>query len=168
MEVAAEAHAHADNTGIADVHVADVTVEDSMGTTDTELETLATVFAKTGTEADAHIEAETQGVNVGAEASIGNSVGVEAEGTESIRPGSVTGEAGVSVGDHFEAGGSAEATFRQGVTTVVGVDADAKVVAHKAAVAEKGVEGGAVESTAKKAVNSIIHGIKKFFKKLKF
>lgn len=202
IDVSAEAHAHADNTGIAaDVRVADVaeasvTVEGGVGTEDAALEGSATVFAKTGTEVEGHVEAGVHGVDVGAEASIGNAVGIEGEVTESMRYGSVTGGAGVSVGEHFEAGGSAEATFKHGVATVgvagdvaalVGVDADvsasvdtkpivtdAKVAAQEAVVAEKAVEqavvsaGGAVESTAKKAVNSIASGAKKIFKKLKF
>jgi hypothetical protein len=75
-------------------------------------------YAKTGTEASVNMSAGQNGVSAGAEASIGNCVGVDAEATVGLREASVTAGAGVSIGEHLEAGGSAGATFDKGVATV--------------------------------------------------
>jgi len=76
------------------------------------------------------------GVSAGAEASIGNAVGVDASTTVGLREASGTVGAGVSIGEHLEAGGSGEATFKNGVATIgvsgdvaaiVGLEVDASV-----------------------------------------
>ena len=80
-------------------------------------------YAKSGNEAEAHISAGENGLDVGAGVSCGSAVGVDGEGTVDMREASATGGAGVSIGEHFEAGGSAQATFKDGEATV-GVSGD--------------------------------------------
>jgi hypothetical protein len=148
-------------------------------------------YAKSGTEVEAHATAGQNGIDVGASASVGNAVGVDATGTESLREASITGGAGVSAGEHFEAGGGATATFEDGKATVgvsgdvaalIGVEADVGVtvdtkqiqadtnaVVESATEAEKVVantlvDTGAkvvVEDTGKKAGNSIVDTAKR-------
>ena len=75
-------------------------------------------YAKSGTEASINFSAGQNGVSAGAEASIGNCVGVDGEATIGLREVSGTVGGGVSIGEHLEAGGSAGATFKDGVATV--------------------------------------------------
>ncbi len=115
-------------------------------------------YAKTGTELEIHAQAGQNGVAAGAEASIGNAVGVDAEGTVSLRGVESTAGAGVSIGEHLEAGGSAEATFMDGKATVaisgdvaalIGVEADVKVVVDtKQVVADAVAVAGASQAAA--------------------
>ena len=49
---------------------------------------------------------------------MGSSVGVDGTGTVDLREASVTAGAGVSVGEHVEAGGGGQATFTDGKATV--------------------------------------------------
>jgi hypothetical protein len=94
------------------------------------------LYAKSGTEIEANLTVGANGANVSAGASTGTYVGVDAEGTLNIRGVSATGGAGVTIGDHFEAGGGAQATYEKGKVTVgisgdvaalVGIEVDASV-----------------------------------------
>ncbi len=115
-------------------------------------------YAKTGTELEIHAQVGDHGVAAGAEASIGNAVGVDAEGTVALRGVEATAGAGVSVGEHLEAGGSAEATFKDGKATVaiagdvaalIGVEADVKVMVDtKQVVADAKTVAAASETAA--------------------
>jgi hypothetical protein len=80
-------------------------------------------YAKSGNEASVAMSVGQNGVSAGAEASVGSCVGVDGEVTVGLREASGTIGGGVSVGEHFEAGGSGEATFNKGVATV-GVSGD--------------------------------------------
>ncbi len=132
-------------------------------------------YAKTGTEVEAHLQAGQNGVAAGAEASIGNAVGVDAEGTVALRGVEASAGAGVSIGEHLEAGGSAEATFRDGKATValagdvaalIGVEADVKVtvdtkqvVADSLAVAAASEKAAhVVADTSVKAADVVVSG----------
>jgi hypothetical protein len=201
VEVSAEAHLVADDTGISagaeykEVLEASATAEGSLQKEGVGVAGSATVYAKTGTDVEGHIITGTHGVDVGAGASIGDAAGLEGEITESARYVSGTAGAGVSVGEHFEAGGSGQAMLEHGVATVgvagdvaalVGIEVDVSVsidtnlivkdskeVAHlveKEApvvinVATKTTN--VVVSTAKKTISSINNGAKKMFRKLK-
>lgn len=125
----ADAHAQADaNCFSADVQYTELVQAQVTATGTVEKEGVGvggsvTVFAKTGTEVEGHIQAGNHGVDVGASASIGNAAGISAEVSEKARYVGGTVGAGVSVGEHFEAGGSAKATYDNGVITV-GVSGD--------------------------------------------
>jgi hypothetical protein len=133
VEVGAEAHLIADSSGVSagaeyhEVLEASATASGSAEKEGVGVSGSATAYAKTGTEVEGHLDAGTHGVDVGANACIGESVGVEGEVTEFVRYVSGTVGAGVSVGEHFEAGGSAEATCKHGVVTV-GVAGDVAAV----------------------------------------
>ena len=107
---------------------------------------------------------------------------MDASGTVALREGSVSVGAGVSIGEHLEAGGSASATFTHGKATVavsgdvaalIGVEADVSVtvdtkqIAHDAtaaanAVADVGKKAeNAVVDTGKKAENAVVDTGKK-------
>ena len=80
-------------------------------------------YVKSGNEMDAHVSAGDKGVDVRGNVSCGESVGVDVSATVDLREASVTGGAGVSVGEHFAAGGGGQATFEDGQATV-GVSGD--------------------------------------------
>lgn len=112
-------------------------------------------YATSGTTAEASASAGQNGVAVGASASVGTAVGVSASGTESFREGSASGAAGVSVGEHFEAGGSVSATYDHGKATVavsgdlaayLGVEADVSVT----------INTGQIQKDAKTAAHTIV------------
>ncbi len=132
--VSADAHAEVNKTGLSagveytEVAEGSATVSATLEQEGVGFSGTATAYAKTGTGVEAHLDAGKQGVSMGAEASVGNAAGVEGEVTESLRYGAATVGGGVSVGEHFEAGGSAEATFHNGVAVVkVGGDVAALV-----------------------------------------
>ena len=79
---------------------------------------------------DAHVSAGDKGVDVGGNVSCGESVGVDGSATVDLREASVTGGAGVSVGEHFAAGGGGQATFEDGQATV-GVSGDVAALKEK-------------------------------------
>jgi hypothetical protein len=125
VEMSAEGHLVVDNTGLdaganyKEVAYTEASVEGSVGADGiATIGSSATVYAKVGTEVEGHIVAGKQGVDVGAETSIGNAVGVDATVTETTRYTEATVGAGVSIGEHFEAGGSAAATCKHGVVDV--------------------------------------------------
>ncbi len=144
-------------------------------------------YAQSGNQVEAHISAGANGVAVGGSASSGSFVGVNASNTTALKEGSVTTGAGVSIGDHFEAGGSGEATFKDGKATIgvsgdiavlVGLNVDvsvtvdtkqiqkdAKVVTNEVAkvVNDPNVKKATneINNTAKKTGNEISKGIKK-------
>jgi hypothetical protein len=98
--------------------------------------TTVDAYAKTGTEGNANISVGQNGVEASVGGSIGNSVGVDVEQTVNLREASATVGAGVSIGEHFEAGGGGEATFKDGkatigvsgeVAAIVGLDVDVSV-----------------------------------------
>jgi hypothetical protein len=195
ITVSADAHAEVNKTGLSasmeytEVAEGSATVSATLVKEGVGFSGTTTVYAKTGTEVEAHVDAGKQGVSVGAEASVGNAAGVEGEVTESLRYGAATVGGGVSVGEHFEAGGSAEATFHNGVATVkvggdvaalvglevdvrVAVDTntlvkDGKVVANVAEEGTKPVAKVAVEESkvvakaATSTTNSVVSTTKK-------
>jgi hypothetical protein len=180
IELSADAHAQVDSSGLSagaeyhEVAQASATVSGSVEKEGVGYSGSATVFAKTGTEVEGHVDAGVHGVDVGAGASIGDSAGVEGEVTESLRYGSGTVGAGVSIGEHFEAGGGAVATFQKGVATVgvsgdlaavVGLDVDVavsintnQIVADGKEVAKVAEEGSkVVAKEAEKDANVVAH-----------
>lgn len=144
-------------------------------------------YAQSGSQIEAHLSAGANGLAVGGSASTGSFVGVNASNTTSIKEASVTTGAGVTIGDHFEAGGSGQATFKDGKATVgvsgdlavlVGLDVDVSVtvdtkqIQKDAQVVTKEVEKvlndpnvkqvtNGITSTAKKTGNEISKGLKK-------
>jgi hypothetical protein len=155
----------------------------------------ATVYVKTGTELEGHVVAGDRGLDVGAGASIGTAAGVDAEISCSDRYTSTTVGTGVSIGEHFEVGGSAQATYEHGVVTVgvggdvaalVGLDVDVAIsvdtkqivsdVEKAVPVVEKTANTTlhAVDNATKTTTNAISNGansttksVKKAFKKIK-
>lgn len=122
----------------------------------------ADAYAKTGTEASLNMSVGQNGVSAEAEASIGSCVGVDAEGTVGLREASVTGGAGVNIGDHFEIGGGGQATFDKGVATVgvsgdvaalIGVEADITLNIDTKQIQKDTI---VVKDTTEKAVEIII------------
>jgi hypothetical protein len=128
-------------------------------------------YAKSGTEAEGHLSVGQKGVDVGASASVGTAVGVDATGTVALREASATGGAGVSVGEHFEAGGSATATFEQGkanvgvsgdVAALVGIEADVSVTVDTNQIQEDTTTvTHAVVDTGKKVEDAVVDAGKK-------
>jgi hypothetical protein len=202
VEISAEGHVTVDRTGLdagasyTEVAYAEATVEGSAGVDGIGgVGGSATAYAKTGTEVEGHVAAGNHGVDVGAEASIGNAVGVDASVTESTRYTETTAGAGVSIGEHFEAGGSAAATYEHGVVDVsvsgdvaaligLGVDLDVKVdtrqIAKDGETAVHAVEevtpvvtntvintATSAANTVSKGIKSATNSIKKAFKKIK-
>jgi hypothetical protein len=113
-----------------------VTVDASVGSHGVSTDASVDAYAKTGTELEGNMKVGANGAVVSAGASTGSYVGVDAEGTIKARGISATGGAGVTVGDHFEVGGSAEATYTNGkinlgvsgdVAALVGLEVDANV-----------------------------------------
>ena len=137
-------------------------------------------YAQSGNQVEAHISAGANGLAVGGSASSGTFVGVNASNTTTIKEASVTTGAGVSFGEHFEAGGSGEATFKNGKATIgvsgdvavfVGLEADvsvtvdtkqiqkdAKVVTHEVT---KDVIKVVNDPTVKQATHEITNTVKK-------
>lgn len=156
VEMSAEEHLVVDKTGLdagasyTEVAYTEATVEGSVGADGiASVGSSATVYAKVGTEVEGHVVAGKNGVDVGAEASIGNAVGVDATVTETTRYTEATVGAGVSVGEHFEAGGSAAATCKHGVVdvnvsgdlaAVIGLEVDVGVKVDTNQIAKDGKE----------------------------
>jgi hypothetical protein len=142
IKFAAEEHLQADATGIdagasyTEVIQASASASGSVEKEGFGVAAETNVYIKTGTELEGHVVAGDHGVNIGAGASIGNAAGVDAQITESARYIEATAGAGVSIGEHFEAGGSAQATCEHGIINVgvtgdiaalIGVDVDVAV-----------------------------------------
>jgi hypothetical protein len=154
IDMSVEAHIVADKSGLDvgatynDVAYAEATAAGSVGVDGVGgYSGSATVYVKTGTELEGHMVAGDHGVDIGGGASIGNAAGVDAEITGSTRYTSETVGAGVSIGEHFEAGGSASATYDHGVVSVgvsgdvaalVGLDVDVSVGVDTKQIAKDG------------------------------
>ena len=202
VEMSMEGHLVANNTGLdtgasyTDIVYTQASVEGSVGADGiVGVGSSATVYAKVGTEVEAHVVAGTHGVDVGAEASIGSAVGVDATVTETTRYTEATVGAGVSVGEHFEAGGSAAATCKHGVVdvnvsgdlaAVIGLDVDVGVKVDTNQIVNDGKEAvhiventvpvvtntatsviSTVSSTVSKGIKSTTNSIKNAFKKIR-
>jgi len=131
-----------DKTVYAEVSYSDVTIAKVEVAANVEYEGVGAavsgdVYAKSGTEAEAHGMIGEKGVDIGGSASTGSCVGADASATADLREASVTADGGCSVGtDHFEAGAGGQATFVDGQATigvsgelaaVVGLDVDLAV-----------------------------------------
>ena len=129
-------------------------------------------YAKTGTEVEGHVLVGSKGVAAGGSASTGSYVGVNASNTTNLREASVTTNAGVSFGEHFEAGASGEATFIDGKATVgvsgdlaafvglkadVSVTVDTKQIQKDAGVVAKEAVKIANDPTVKKVENTVVN-----------
>jgi len=153
--------------------------------------TTVDAYAQSGNQVEANVKAGANGIAGGGSVSSGSSVGVNASNTTSLREASITTGAGVSIGEHFEAGGSGEATFKDGKATVgvsgdvavlVGLDVDVsvtvdtkqvqkdtKVIANETVkvVNDSNLQnatkktGNQISNTAKKTGNDISKGLKK-------
>ena len=140
--------------------------------------TSADAYAQSGNQVETHIQAGANGLSAGGSVSTGSSVGVNASNTTATKAGSITTGAGVSIGDHFEAGGSGEATFKNGKATIgvsgdvavlIGLDVDVSVTVDtkviekdiKQATNEIKKTGNEINHTAKKTGNEISKGLKK-------
>jgi hypothetical protein len=167
IELGADSHAQVDSYGLSagaeyhEVAQASATVSGSVEKEGVGYSGSATVYAKTGAEVEGHVDAGVHGIDIGAEASIGNAAGVEGEVTESLRYGSGTVGGGVSIGEHFEAGGGAVATFQKGVATVgvsgdlaavVGLDVDVAVSINTNQIVADGKEVARVAEEGSKVV----------------
>jgi hypothetical protein len=180
IELAAEAHLQADATGIdAGASYTEIMQASAIASGSVEKEGFGvaaetTVYIKTGTEFEGHVVAGDHGIDMGAGASIGNAAGVDAQITESVRYVETTAGAGVSIGEHFEAGGAAQATCEHGVVAVgvsgdvaalVGVDIDIAVSVDTKQIVSDGKEvvhvaetvAPIVQKTADKAVHTVEH-----------
>jgi len=139
-------------------------------------------YIKSGNEANASITAGSSGLAVDGNVSIGSSVGFDATQTINMREGSITGGAGVSIGEHFEAGGGGEATFKDGKATigvsgdlaaVVGVEVDVSVTVDtkqiekdsKVVVNETVKDANIVANETTKVANTISHEADKVINK---
>ncbi len=172
IDMSVEAHIQADKNGLDtgasynDVAYAEATASASVGVDGIGgASGSATAYVKTGTELEAHVVAGNHGVDVGAGASIGNAAGVDAEVTGSNRYTSTTAGAGVSIGEHFEAGGSAKATCEHGVVTVgvagdlaaiVGLDVDVAVTVDTKQIVSDGKQ---VAHAVEKAAPVVVHTV---------
>jgi hypothetical protein len=165
IELIIEAHMMTNNNGIdAGATYKDVVCAEANATSSIGVDGIcsasgsATAYAKTGTELEGHVVAGNHGVDVGAEASIGNAIGVDAEISGSNRYTTTTIGAGASIGEHFEAGGSATATCENGIVNVgvagdvaaiVGIDVDVGMHINTNKIVNDGKEvAHVVESTA--------------------
>jgi len=115
------------NTSYSDTTEIHATIESQANYKGVGTSTKVDAYAKSGTEVEAHMLAGSKGLDVGGSVSSGSYIGVNASNTTSLREASVTTSAGVSVGEHLEAGGSGEATFKNGKATV-GVSGDLAVL----------------------------------------
>ena len=146
-----------------------------------------TVTATSGESANLDVSVGQNGAAVDAGASIGSSVGVSGEVTAGVSGVQGTAGAGVSVGEELSAGGSAQATYTDGVIDVgmagdiavlLGVDVDVNISIDTNKVTDTANQGiTAVESVApvvnntvniasqetKKVTNKINKGFKKAF-----
>ena len=170
IDMSVEAHIVADKHGLDagaaynDVAYAEATAAGSVGVDGVGgYSGSATAYVKTGTELEGHVVAGDHGVDVGGSASIGNAAGVDAEVTGSTRYTSETVGAGVSIGEHFEAGGSASATYDHGVVSVgvsgdvaalVGLDVDVGVSVDTKQIAKDGKT--AVDAVAPVVVPAVV------------
>jgi len=117
-------------------------------------------YAQSGNQVEAHITAGANGVAVGGSASSGTFVGVNASNTTAIKEASITTGAGVSFGDHFEAGGSGEATFKNGKATV-GVSGDVAVFVGLDADVSVTVDTKQIQKDAKVVTNAVTNEVTK-------
>ena len=112
-------------------------------------------YAQTGNQVEAHLQAGANGVAVGGSVSTGSCVGVNASNTTSIKEASITTGAGVSIGDHFEAGGSGEATFKNGKATI-GVSGDVAVLVGLDVDVSLTVDTKQIQKDAKALTNEVV------------
>jgi hypothetical protein len=148
-----------------DVAHADATVEAGVGEAGFDAGGSVTAYVRSGTEVDERIVAGTHGVDVGAEASIGTAAGVDAGVSGNARYVGGDVGAGVSIGEHFEAGGSAHATCDHGVVSVgvagdvaavIGVDVDVGVSVDTHQIAKDGkIAVHAVEAAVPVATHAV-------------
>ena len=117
-------------------------------------------YAQSGNQVEAHISAGANGLAVGGSASSGTFVGVNASNTTAIKEASVTTGAGVSFGEHFEAGGSGEATFKNGKATI-GVSGDVAVFVGLEADVSVTVDTKQIQKDAKVVANAVTHEVTK-------
>lgn len=178
IDIGAEIHVEADKSGIsmeAEYHEVAQASATASGTAEKEgvgISGTGTVYAKIGTEIEGYMDAGKHGVDVGAGASIGDAVRIDAEITESARYVSGTAGAGVNIGEHFEAGGSAQATYDKGIVTVgvagdvaalIGLDIDVSASIDTNQIVKDGKEvvhiaekvAPVITSTTNKAVNTV-------------
>ncbi len=135
-------------------------------------------YAQSGNQLEAHLSAGANGVAVGGSASTGTFVGVNATNTTGVKEGSLTTGAGVSIGDHFEAGGSGQASMKDGKATIgvsgdvavlVGLDVDVSLTVDTKQIGKDAKQIGKdvskatneANNTAKKAGHEINKGLKK-------
>ena len=181
INMSAEGHIQADKHGLDagaaynDVAYAEATASATVGRDGIGgVSGSATAYVKTGTELEAHVIAGDHGVDVGGGASIGDAAGVDAELSRSDRYTTTTVGAGVSVGEHFAAGGGAAATYNHGVVAVgvsgdlaafVGLDVDVGVSVNTNQIVKDGKKvahaaetvAPVVATTATNAANTVAH-----------
>jgi hypothetical protein len=167
----------------SDTTEAHITASGSVGAEGVGIGANVDAYAKSGTEASVNFSAGQNGVSAGAEASIGNCVGVDGEATIGLREVSGTVGGGVSIGEHLEAGGSAGATFNKGVATVsisgdvaalIGAEVDLSVsintnqIQKDTKVITKSVENVApvITNETVKAANEVVNTGKKAGKEI--
>jgi hypothetical protein len=139
----------------SDTTEAHVTVDAKVGYDGVGVSTGVDAYAKSGTELELATKIGQNGVMVNASASSGSYVGVDAEGTIQIRGISASGGAGVSVGDHFEAGGGAEATFEKGKLNI-GVSGDVAVLVGLEVDASVSIDTNQIQKDAQTVTHEVI------------
>jgi hypothetical protein len=142
----------------SDTTEAHITASASVGIEGVGVSGSADAYAKSGTEASIGMSVGQNGVSAEAEASIGNCVGVDGEATLGLREVSGTVGGGVNIGEHFEAGGSGEATFKDGVATV-GVSGDVAALIGAEVDISVSIDTKQIVKDEKVIENTVVHTI---------
>jgi hypothetical protein len=142
----------------SDTTEAHITASASVGTEGVGIGGSVDAYVKSGTEASIVFSAGQNGVSAGAEASIGNCVGVDGEATVGLREVSGTVGGGVNIGEHFEAGGSGEATFKNGVATI-GVSGDVAALIGAEVDLSVSIDTNQIVKDGKVITDTVVHTV---------
>lgn len=142
----------------SDTTEAHITASASVGTEGVGIGGSVDAYAKSGTEASINMSVGQNGVSAEAEASIGNCVGVDGEATIGLREASGTVGGGVSIGEHLAAGGSGEATFKDGVATI-GVSGDVAALIGAEVDLSVSIDTNQIIKDEKVIENAVVHTV---------
>jgi hypothetical protein len=139
----------------SDTTEAHITANAKAGSNGVGVLTGVDAYAKSGTELELATKIGQTGVKVNAGASTGSYVGVDAIGTVNARGVSASGGAGVTVGEHLEAGGGAEATFEKGKINI-GVSGDVAVLVGLEVDASVSIDTNQIQKDAETVAHSVV------------
>lgn len=142
----------------SDTTEAHITASASVGTEGVGIGGSVDAYAKSGTEANIGMSVGQNGVSAEAEASIGNCVGVDGEATLGLREVSGTVGGGISIGEHLSAGGSGEATFKDGVATI-GVSGDVAALIGAEVDLSVSIDTNQIIKDEKVIENAVVHTV---------